>query len=121
MESRRHPHCSARCVRSCGAGTTAARRRRRTWAGCGATSIRYHGRRHPREMGEREVAAFLTWLATDLRVCASTQNQALAALRFLYRDVLGMPFATGDAAGGAARAKPSQRVPVVLGRAEVRR
>src|SRR5215211_3742313 len=65
--------------------------------------IRFHGRRHPRDMGEREVAAFLTWLASELRVCASTQNQALSALRFLYRDVLELPFSTGDAAGGAAR------------------
>ena len=50
--------------------------------------IIYHGKRHPREMAEEEVADFLTHLARDLNVAASTQNQALSALLFLYKEVL---------------------------------
>jgi hypothetical protein len=51
--------------------------------------IVFHGRRHPREMGADEVTRFLTALAVDAKVSASTQNQALAALLFLYGEVLG--------------------------------
>ena len=50
--------------------------------------IIYHGKRHPGEMAEAEVAEFLTHLARDLNVAASTQNQALSALLFLYKEVL---------------------------------
>ena len=50
--------------------------------------LRFHLMRHPREMGSAEVNAFLSHLAVELKVSASTQNQALAALLFLYRDVL---------------------------------
>ena len=50
--------------------------------------IRYHGKRHPREMAEAEVTAFLTHLAREGNVAASTQNQALSALLFLYKEVL---------------------------------
>src|SRR5262249_46681185 len=50
--------------------------------------IIYHGKRHPAEMAEKEVAEFLTHLARDLNVAASTQNQALSALLFLYKEVL---------------------------------
>ncbi|PYV20126.1 MAG: integron integrase, partial [Acidobacteria bacterium] len=49
----------------------------------------FHGKRHPAGMGQKEIARFLTYLAVDLKVSASTQNQALSALLFLYRDVLG--------------------------------
>jgi hypothetical protein len=52
--------------------------------------IRYHNKRHPREMGQHEVEGFLTFLATKRHVSASTQNQALSALLFLYQKVLGM-------------------------------
>jgi len=48
----------------------------------------HHGKRHPRELGAREIQAFLTWLAVERNVAASTQNQALCALLFLYRKVL---------------------------------
>jgi hypothetical protein len=51
--------------------------------------IVFHRKRHPQEMGHAEVSAFLNHLAVAERVSASTQNQALAALLFLYRDVLG--------------------------------
>jgi hypothetical protein len=50
--------------------------------------VKYHGRKHPRDMGPAEVEAFLTHLAVDAKVGASTQNQALQALLFLYRNVL---------------------------------
>ena len=50
----------------------------------------FHGKRHPVEMGAAEVSAFLTSLAVDSKVAASTQNQALSALLFLYREVLGV-------------------------------
>ena len=50
--------------------------------------IVFHPKRHPSELGAPEITAFLTWLATDRRVSASTQNQALSAVLFLYRTVL---------------------------------
>ena len=51
--------------------------------------IRFHGKRHPAQMGGAEVTAFLSWLATERNVAAATQNQALSALLFLYKQVLG--------------------------------
>ena len=79
--------------------------------------IRFHGRRHPREMGEPELTAFLTYLAVERNVSASTQNQAMAALSFLYRMVLkqDMPWLED-----VVRAKRPQRVPQVLTQAEVK-
>lgn len=78
--------------------------------------IRHHGLRHPNTMGKLEVEAFLTHLAIEGRVSASTQNQALAALLFLYGAVLEVEVGLVD----AVRAKRPQRVPLVLSRAEVR-
>jgi len=52
--------------------------------------ILFHKKRHPKEMGKLEVEQFLTWLAVDRKVSASTQNQALQAILFLYRKVLSM-------------------------------
>jgi integron integrase len=78
--------------------------------------ILFHGKRHPKEMAEDEVTAFLTHLATKRRVSAATQNQALSALLFLYRNVLDRELGDLD----AVRAKRSRRVPVVLTRDEVR-
>jgi len=75
-----------------------------------------NGKRHPRDMGAPEVEAFLTVLATDGQVAASTQNQALAALLFLYREVLELQLPWMD---GIRRAKKPQRVPVVLSREDV--
>lgn len=80
--------------------------------------IYHHDRRHPAEMGEAEVADFLTHLAVRGRVAAGTQNQALNALVFLYKHVLKQPL--GDITG-AVRAKRPQRLPVVLTQDEVRR
>ncbi len=68
-------------------------------------------------MGAPEISRFLTHLAVENRVSASTQNQALAALLFLYRRALGMPFPDLD---GLVRARRPVRLPVVLGRSEVR-
>jgi integrase len=76
----------------------------------------HHGRRHPRELDERDVGAFLTALAVRGNVAASTQNQALAALQFLYAEVLGMPMSIG---GDVIRAKRPHRLPEVLTRSEV--
>lgn len=78
--------------------------------------VRFHGGKHPREMGEREVTAFLTSLAVERNVAASTQNQALAALQVLYRDVLGTPFGWLKR---LVRAKRPHKLPTVLSRAEV--
>jgi len=80
--------------------------------------ILYHGKRHPGEMGAGEIEAFLSSLATDRNVSASTQNQALAALLFLYRDVLGIELPW---LGSLVRAKPREHRPVVLSVAEVNR
>ena len=77
-----------------------------------------NGKRHPRDMGAVEVEAFLSRLATDDDVAASTQNQALSALLFLYREVLGIDLPWMES---VVRAKRPQRVPVVLSRSEVTR
>ena len=80
--------------------------------------VRHNGLRHPAEMGEAEVEAFLSWLASERNVAAATQNQALSALLFLYKGVLGrdLPWFKD-----LVRAKRPVRVPVVLSRADVGR
>ena len=81
--------------------------------------IRFHeftGRRNPAALGAEQVTAFLSALATRHRVAASTQNQALAAILFLYRDVLGQDLPWLD---DLVRAKTPARIPVVLTRDEV--
>lgn len=80
--------------------------------------ILFHHKRHPREMGATELEAFLTHLAVDEQVASATQNQALSALLFLYRKVLGVELPWLD---DVVRAKRSQRLPVVLTRGEVQR
>ena len=80
--------------------------------------IFFHQKRHPKDMGEPEVRAFLTDLAARQKVSAATQNQALNALVFLYRHVIGREFGLLE---GVERAKRLQRVPVVLSKAEVQR
>lgn len=77
--------------------------------------VRFFSNRHPRELGTREVTEFLTHLATVRQVSASTQNQALSALLFLYRVVLEMEINGID----AVRAKQPQRLPIVLSVQEV--
>ena len=66
--------------------------------------VAFHGRRHPAELGEVEISAFLTDLAVRGRVSSSTQNQALGALLFLYREVLGRRVAWLDGMVHAKRA-----------------
>jgi integron integrase len=78
--------------------------------------ILFHNKRHPREMAEAEVTQFLTHLARDARVAASTQNQALSALLFLYKEVLNQQIGWLQ---GVERAKRPSRLPVVLTRDEV--
>jgi integron integrase len=92
-------------------------RTERTYVGWIRRFILFHGKRHPRDMGESEVVAFLSSLATTGGVSASTQNQALSALVFLYSEVLGERL---DWLDGIVRAKRPVRIPVVLSRDEVR-
>ena len=77
----------------------------------------FHGKRHPRELGSQEVMAFLTSLATQRCVAASTQNQALAALLFLYREVLDIELPWMDE---VVRARRPKRLPTVLSSTEAR-
>jgi integron integrase len=79
--------------------------------------VRFHGLRHPREMGAAEIEGFLNHLANDRDVAASTHNQALSALLFLYGDVLGIDLPW---LGEVDRPKRPRRLPVVLSRTEVR-
>ena len=79
--------------------------------------ILFHNKRHPAEMAEPEVNRFLSHLAVNGNVAASTQNQALSAILFLYQDVLGRDL---DRIEGVVRAKKPVRLPVVLTREEVR-
>jgi integron integrase len=78
--------------------------------------ILFHGKRHPETMGEPEIAAFLSHLAVNRRVAPSTQNQALCALLFLYREVLERKLDFID----LERAKRSPKIPVVFTRVEAR-
>ena len=79
--------------------------------------IRFHGIRHPADMAEPEINAFVTHLAVDGHVSASTQTQALSALLFLYRHVIGRE--VGELTD-LVRARKSRRLPVVLTRDEVK-
>ncbi len=79
--------------------------------------ILFNGKRHPIEMGAAEVEAFLSHLAVEGKVSASTQNQALSALLFLYKEVLAVDLPWLD---NVVRAKRPQRLPCVLTRTEVR-
>jgi site-specific recombinase XerD len=79
--------------------------------------ILFHDKRHPREMGSAEIEAFLTSLAVEGQVAASTQNQALSALLFLYRQVLHQEL---EQPIDAVRAKSPKYLPTVLTKDEVR-
>ena len=80
--------------------------------------ILFHDKRHPRDMSEADVAAFLSHLAVELQVAPSTQNQALNALSFLYRAMLDRPLGN---LSGIVRAKRPRKLPTVLSRNEVGR
>ena len=79
--------------------------------------VLFHGKQHPAELGAAQIAEFLTSLAEEDQVSASTQSQAASALIFLYKTVLGVDIAMVD---GVVRAKVPRRLPVVLTRDEVR-
>jgi integron integrase len=79
--------------------------------------ILFHGKRHPREMGGRESQEFLSYLAVEGRVAASTQSQALSAIVFLYQQVLKQTIGSID---DVVHAKQPHRIPVVLTQDEVR-
>jgi len=79
--------------------------------------ILFHNKRHPNEMGEPEISAFLTHLAVNRKVAASTQNQALSAILFLYQKVLGRKLEWLD---DVVRAKRPRHIPVILSREEAR-
>ena len=80
--------------------------------------ILFHGKRHPSELSSREIEAFLGFLASERKVASSTQNQALNAIVFLYRHVVGR--SVGDLSG-LVRAKRTESLPVVLTPGEVER
>ena len=88
-----------------------------TYVGWIKRFILYHNKRHPAEMGEQEIARFLSSLASESHVSASTQNQALNAVLFLYREILHKEIGYVN---GVVRAKRPKRLPVVLTRQEVR-
>ena len=80
--------------------------------------ILFHGKRHPNEMGAPEIEAFLSALATDHNVSASTQNLALSSILFLYKEVLEIDLPWLD---NIVHAKKPQRLPTVLSESEVKR
>jgi len=93
-------------------------RTERAYLGWMRRYILFHGKRHPAEMGEVEINAFLTHLAVKRQISASTQTQALCALLYLYREILDKPVGELE---GLIRARRRRRLPVVLTREEVRR
>ena len=103
-------------VRLAARGRHYSRRTEKAYVGWVRRYVLFHGTRHPAGMGEREIAAFLTALSGERRVAGSTHNQALAALLFLYRQVLGHGEEWGRALQPVAR---PARLPVVLTRGEV--
>ena len=92
-----------------------SRRTEKTYVAWVRRYILFHGKRHPAEMGAAEVTRYLTSLAVEGNVAASTQNQALSALLFLYRNVLEQDLPWLDNVGGrpdAAAYRGSKRLPV---------
>ncbi len=92
-------------------------RTEQTYIGWIKRFILFQHKRHPKDMGAAEVEAFLTYLAVEGKVAASTQNQAKASLLFLYRDVLEINLPWLD---NVVQAKPYSRLPVVLTQTEVK-
>ncbi len=79
--------------------------------------IMFHNKRHPKEMGESEVTAFITYLATERKVAASTQNQALSAVLYLYREVIHQPLENL----ASIRPQKPEHIPTVLTKSEAMR
>jgi integron integrase len=105
------------CVRASVRARHFSRRTEKAYVAWIRRFILFHGKRHHREMGPAEITAYLSSLAVDGHVAASTQNQALSALLFLYREVLTMDLPWLD---DVVRARRPARLPVVLTRDEVR-
>ena len=80
--------------------------------------ILFHNKRHPKDLSENDISRFISHLATDLNVAASTQNQALNAIVFLYKQVLGIEM---EDFGQMERAKKPVKLPVVLSKEEARK
>lgn len=78
--------------------------------------IIFHGKRHPGQMGAKEIGTFLSYLATERKIAASTQNQAFSALLFLYKEVLNKEI---EWVRDVEHAKKSRRLPVVFSREEI--
>ena len=93
-----------------------SRRTEEAYVGWIRRYILFHRKTHPAQMGAAEISQFLTWLAVDRRVSASTQNQALSALLFLYKQVLAIEIGPVPP---VVRARTPERLPVVLSRDEV--
>jgi integron integrase len=91
-------------------------RTERAYAGWVKRYIRFNHMKHPSKLGGRDVSRFLTWLAVERKVSASTQNQALSALLFLYAEVLGRPL---ERIEDQVRAKRPKNLPVLLTRTEI--
>jgi integron integrase len=90
-------------------------RTEQAYVSCIRDFILFHEKRHPKGLGEQHISTWLSYLATERRVAASTQNQALSAILFLYHEVLGI---TLDRVEEVVRAKRPQRLPVVFTRQE---
>ena len=93
-----------------------SRRTKKTYVGWIVRFILFHDKRHPKEMAEKEIAEFLSYLATERKISASTQGQALSAILFLYRNVLQVDLKRIQ---DIVRARKPQRLPVVMTRDEV--
>ena len=93
-----------------------SRRTEKTYIGWIRRYILFHGKRHPSQMGEKEINEFLSYLAVKKKVTASTQNQALCAIVFLYRQILNKDVGILE---GLIRARRPTRLPVVLRRTEM--
>jgi len=93
-----------------------SKRTEKTYVDWSKRFILFHNKKHPREMGATEIEGFLTYLAVEKNVAASTQNQALNAIVFLYKEVLGIKFDQLH----IEQAKKPERLPVVFSRKEVR-
>ena len=94
-----------------------SRRTEKTYRNWIKQFIFFHNKRHPNEMGEKEVNQFLSHLATERNVSASTQNQALSAILFLYKNVLNKELGDFE---NVVRAKRNRKIPVVFTKDEVR-
>ena len=93
-----------------------SRRTEKTYVDWIRRYILFHRKKHPSTMGARELVAFLSWLAVDKQVSASTQNQALSAVLFLYKEVLGIDIGPIE---HVPRSRMPDKLPVVLSREEL--